>query len=283
MRKQFDAIIGNPPFQERAGCGSVFWSRILRVAQKRLKDDGWMGMIHPPNLMGIGKGSSNEFDDAKEWFRDHDLHWVAAQDASQAKKQWGVSIPIIRYLSHKRRTRACVTEICGTDGTTSHANVKDMPFIPSAGHPDPEIFQLLAKPSEQTTIRSNASGEYAEHKLREERCEEYKHPVVTMIHSDGRLKIRYSNRKGPGFGKSKVLAQCFHGAAPVVADMEGEYAAGSVIHGLCYPPEEIPHVVEFMNSDRFKRIMKESRTSSNAWTHAILKSLRYEFYKTDFK
>ena len=67
MKKQFDVIIGNPPYQK--GANSKFFGKFFEKAAELIADDGWFAMVAPTKGALVGSRYARPYLESLGWFR----------------------------------------------------------------------------------------------------------------------------------------------------------------------------------------------------------------------
>lgn len=112
---KFDAVLGNPPYQDADDSGGALWATIVnKIFKDLVKDDGYVAMVHPPSFIGkhqsAGKGKTDYTCFAENQITE--LHLL--DDIEKNKYFPGVGTRVCWYIAIKQ-SPTVDTKIVGYD------------------------------------------------------------------------------------------------------------------------------------------------------------------------
>ena len=295
----FDAVIGNPPYQERSGGHlktRMIWQDFVLRGIGSLADGGTLAMIHPSTWRGAGPTHPPGIEAARNALKRMDMEWLSMTGVKDCGKVFkGVGIAFDAYVARKSPAPGSATEIEGADGEAFSACIGEMDFIPSFRCAD--LDAILAKEGEERVdfIRSRSKFESRRSWMSEERTEIHRHPCAHAVsrnaslreRNGGRLRLMWSSAKEPEtgspsrahFGVPKTMFGISQQSGIPHADLEGEYGMTQFVSGIADDPAVLPLIAKAMDSPRFRRAMESVRFSTEDWNRSVIALLRRDFWK----
>jgi hypothetical protein len=271
--------MGNPPFntpRETKGQTTTLWDKFIVYGLGILKENGYMAFITPANWRRPENTLFNLMVDENQL---QYLHILGEKDAKALFG--GISIRIDMYtVQHKAKyTNTLIVDELGMYHTF---DLKGLPFLPNYAYD--EIKALLAKEGDGIkVIFSSSIYEHRKNYVKKEQTEEFKYPIVHSMTQSG-LGFLYTNNNTKGhFGQPKVLLNVGRHQYPY-NDYEGKYGMSQIVFGLpITSKEEGDQMVEAMNTDDFKKIIKATKWGTFQTDYRMFKYFKPDFYKEFLK
>lgn len=278
---EFDAVVGNPPYQERNSDSKTtsIWPLFVKHSIESAKDGGFIALVHPPGWRNAGGG----FARVKDELLGLEFLWLSIHGKNDGKMHFNAHTPFDMYIVRNSPGEGELTEIRDMKRESFHADLNGMPFIPNS---DFELAKsLLAMEGEDRVDLVFDNVFHTQGKrgtlLSPSRTGRYKHPCVYIVPKKGDPKFFYSNRrleeKGH-FGSSKVI---FGGDAfgSVMCDPEGEYGLTNFAVAILDEPENLENLRKALMSDEFQSIMKSVNFGIAQCNKRVIRLFRKDFWK----
>jgi len=257
---EFDAIIGNPPYQERNKNGkskhgkSNLWTKFINYSMDLLKNNGYLLFITPTSWMG---GTVTCWDKMIS----NQIHYL---DVNECKKYFpGVGSTFSYYLIEKCGIYKDTKVVCRYKKKLYRTRFrlnKDLKILPQLTNYT--CLNILNKvfqwDNEGKFIRKDMiKGKTTCEKIK---TDEHKYPVITFVRRDGTKDIQYSNLKIFNQDDKKVLL--FRSGYINPTYENGEAAVGNNIHYAVADTEEEGYNLENLyKTDLYKFIFSICSTS----------------------
>ena len=269
--RQFDVVIGNPPYQDPKNQATPLWQKFVTKSFAITKEVGLVSLIHP---CAWRKPEHKLFD----IFKINDLKYLEIHSQTDGNKVFGVGTRYDWYIAEKCDNKGN-TIIVDEHGKSGKFDIRDVSCIP---HSDIDLFfSLLAKRGEKSchTLFSYSCYEPRKPWMSKEQTEEFKYPCVHATSAKG-LKFRYSNTKDNGhFGIKKVIIgiaspeKCFF-------DKNGKYGMTQNAFAIKVDSDDEGNaIVKVMSSDKFRIILANTKWSSFATDESAFKYFKKDFWK----
>jgi hypothetical protein len=272
--QKYDIIMGNPPYNKskesslKGGYGgrSLWDLFVVKSLNELLNDGGFLMFIHPPS-----------------WRKPEHYLWeiLSKKQILYLKcysKKEGNQIfkcsTLVDYYVIENKDKYKNTIITGQDKKDYSVNIDKWDFLPSALFDD--IEKILGK---NEVIYSRTIYGTDKKNIKKNKTKEYYLPIIhNMTKKDG-LGFVYSNEDKGQFGISKVILSFGEFQYPH-NDWEGKYGMSQICYGLeIDSKEEGDKIVEAINTDKFKDILKYTKWSTFQTDWRMFKYLKKDFYK----
>ena len=278
---KFDAVVGNPPYQEKNSEKKTtsIWPLFVSHSIESAKDGGFIALVHPPGWRNAGGGFSR----AKDELCDLEFLWLSIHGKNDGKRHFNAHTPFDMYIVRNSPATGELTETRDMEGHEFHIDMNDMPFIPNSNFDS--VKRLLAKEGEESVDLVFDNLFHTQGKrgtlLSPSKTGRYKHPCVYIVPKNGDPKFFYSNKRLDAkghFGSSKVI---FGGDAfgSVMCDPEGEYGLTNFAVAILDDPENLENLRKAIMSDEFQSIMKSVNFGISQCNKRVMRLFRRDFWK----
>jgi hypothetical protein len=273
---QFDIVVGNPPYQEpthgkRTGGygGTALWEKFVVHSLSVLRKDGYLVYVHPPSWRKP---------EHKLWnimTRKELLH-LKINNKKEGVKTFGCSTRFDYYIL-KNGSNDVITQIIDETGNEYKTNLRKWQFLPN--YKFDALEQLLGNGQ---VIYSRSMYGSDKSNVRKEKDEEYKYPCAYAINKNNGVEFWYSNTNDKGhFGVAKVLLSFGEFQYPY-NDYQGEFGMCQIVYGIpVKDKEDGDKLVEYVNSDAFKDILKATKWGAFNTDWRMFKYFKDGFWRGD--
>ena len=270
----FDAVIGNPPYNDASGNkgrGHSLWDKFVRKAIDYWLNDGSLLLyVHP----SAWRKSDNYLNPI---MRNKQINYLEIHNVHDGNKVFKCSTRYDWYLL-ENRPRYTVTKVKCEDGEIVEVDLGDIEFIPNMAFN--EIKKLIATENQPTVDVHRYRGIYAtdnRHGLvSRERTDEYRYPLVNSIGING-PNFRYSNRNDLGhFGRSKFI---FSNGAGTLKDPNGEYGLTEWAYCIYDEAQTLKNIEKAFKDARFKKVIKAIHVDGQNYNITVMKLFRKDFWR----
>ena len=268
----FDAVIGNPPYQNsnnNKGSGNTLWNLFVEKSLNIwLIKKGLLLFVHPRGWRQIN----------------------SKVGILMKKKQ-------IIYLNMNSVSKGLETFRCATDydyylieniDVYKETNIDDyenkkyqyminteFKFIPN--HSLNEVFSLIDIVEDNGFMNDQSSYEPRKKWMSKSNTDEYKYPCVYSINSKNVISKKWSNRNDCGhFNITKFI---FSNGNGYYKDINGEYGLTQWAYAIKCKKEDIDNVEKAFNSNKFNNIIDAINLTSNKYNYNIIKLFKKDFWK----
>jgi len=248
--KGFDAVIGNPPYNNE------LWAKFVEYSIQNIIEEGYLLYVHlcnwrKPNHI-VGKT-----------MKKYDISYLKIFDIKSTFKLFNCNVRVDWYLLQKTSSNI-KTQIVDDMNTNYYINIKDKHFIPN------NLINIINKVSNIDKPKLNIIRNHKiisnSKKLKEKKTETFKYSVLTNLNSKGK-KIKYTDNPIKNiYDKHKVLMSYSLHLYPFY---DNELSSTEhIFYQIVNNKEEGYKLVKYLNS----KLMK-----------VILQSLKWIGYQTDHK
>lgn len=272
--KKFDVVIGNPPYNKpkdgilTGGYGgrSLWDVFVVKSLNEWAVEGGYLVFIHPPSWR---KPEHYLWDVLGK----KQILYLKTFTEENSKKIFGCST-IVDYYVLKNTSIYTETAIDGQDGKTYSINLNDWNFLPSGAFDT--IRAILGK---NDVLYSRTIYGTDKKNITKTETDTNNLPVVhNMTKKDG-VGFVYSSENKGHFGEPKVILSFGRHQYPY-NDFKGEYGMSQICYGLkINSKKEGDNIVEAINSDKFKEIIKYTKWSTFQTDWRMFKNFKPDFWK----
>jgi len=273
--EKFDVVMGNPPYNKskdgtlKGGYGgrSLWDLFVVKSLKEWVNDNSYLVFIHPPS-----------------WRKPEHYLWevlgkkqilyLKTYSKKEGNKIFGCST-LVDYYVLKNTNIFKETVIDGQDGKTYSINLNDWKFLPSG------VFDIIRQIFGKNEVLYSRTIYGTDKKnITKTKTENNHLPVVhNMTKKDG-LGFVYSSENKGHFGVPKVILSFGEFQYPY-NDWKGEYGMSQICYGLTISSkEEGDKIVEAINTDKFKEILKYTKWSTFQTDWRMFKYFTPDFWKS---
>ncbi len=279
---KFDAIIGNPPYNNsqnnvgKKGGGDLLWNKFVIYSIDLLKTNGYLIYVHPSGWRKPESDKSkfkNLFDIMA---KDNQIIYLEIHDTKDGMKVFNAGTRYDWYILEKRKQYKN-TIIKGDDCKMYDIDLSDWNFLPNSNFNIIEkmLFKNNNKKCEIIFSRSSYGSDKS--CVSNKKTSEYKYE---LIHSTPQSGIRYmyslKNDKGH-FGIKKVIFGD-SGIYNSIIDINGKYGMTQHSMGIKIENnEEGIKIKKVLESEEFKRVL-----NSCSWSNYQIDWRLFTYFKKTF-
>jgi len=273
--KGFDAIIGNPPYQEIVGPRKTQpkWNLFVIKMFPYILKDGYLVMVHPSGW----RSPTGVFKEVFDLVNSRKILYLSMHDFKQGQEVFGLGTNFDYYVMQNAESAHYETTVQDIDNNVSKINLKDWDFIPSGG------FSLYDNLIAKNEGKVNVLHDYSSYETRKAwmsktRNSEFSYPCVYTITERDGLNLYYSSVKNGHFGVPKVIWSNGLGTYPVV-DENGEYGLTQFSYAIVDSISNLQHIADAMNRPDFIKLMNYVKFTNNKYNHKVISLFKKDFWK----
>ena len=298
--KQFDIIVGNPPFNSpgAVGTGNTIWQLFVKLSLNLLNKDGYLVYVHPSGWRKPATEKSKTHGLYKLMTKDNTMIYLEIHDSKDGLKTFQAGTRYDWYVIKASKNENSLTNIKDQLGDISKINLNTLDFLPN--YKFELLLPLLAKAGDvkcpiiynRTNYGSDkkGSGDYESRKgwVSSEKTDEFKYQLIHSTNKDkidkktgniiSGIRYMYSSRNDNGhFGIPKVIFGD-SGINDVIIDLNGEY--GMTNHAMAIEistKKEGVELKKYLLSENFKKIL-----NAFSWSNFQIDWRLFTYFKKDF-
>jgi hypothetical protein len=272
----FDAVIGNPPYQNSNGASNgTLWDKFVLQSFEITKPHGYICMVHPSgwrNVNGKFKKLQKEmFEKNMLYLEIHNESDGIAIFKAETRYDWYVIQNNNNYTT---------TEIKFEDCKTMNINIRKLEFIPNGQYD--LVQKLLAEEGDEKchVLHSESLYEIRKKWMSKEKTDEYKYPCVYTINSKSEIKHRYSSKNNGHIGIKKFMwSNGRIKSIGSVIDKEGKYGLTQFAYGIVDKEENLENIKKAFDSNQFRRLMEYCAVCQLTVNYKIIALFKKDFWK----
>lgn len=271
--KGFDAIIGNPPYNDNSGNkgkGHTLWTKFIEISLKKwINDSGYLLYVNP----SLWRQADHPL---QTIMKQYQIEYLEIHDEADGVKIFNCNTRYDWYLINKV-PYSKNTKIKTQTGEFVFKDLSKMNFIPNYNY---DLIDKLVNGVEKINIlHSESSYEVRKKWMSHTNNEEYKYPCVYSINRKNDIKFKWSSLNSKGmFGKSKVIFGS--GATGFIIDENGEYGLTQWATGIEDKIENLNQIKNVISSTKFMdEVIKATSVSKAEINRKILKYFNKDFWK----
>ena len=268
---KFDAVIGNPPYNDNSGNkgkGHTLWSKFVeKTFSNWLKNEGILVYVHPSVWRQIEHPCLN-------LIKNKQIKYLEIHNLNDGQKMFRCATRYDWYVLENRKYTEN-TIIKSEDGKINNINLQEWEFIPNMMFDE---LKLLMNNNDKLDVWRYRSMYGTENKklVSEIKDNDFKYPLVYTINKDYQITFRYTNNNTKGiFGKSKFI---FSNGAGFYCDIKGEYGLTEWAYCIYDNIEKLSLIDKTFKSDKFKIIKNAIQLDSSSYNIKVMKLFNKNFY-----
>ena len=275
--KNFDVIIGNPPYQSNKASNGTLWDKFVLKSLSILKENGYLVYVHPSGWRDI----DGKFKSIQKEILSRNLLYLEIHNEKDGLKMFSSETRYDWYILQNKILDKTNTIIKFQDGTTNVINVNELEFIPNGEYN--KIMSMVAKNEEEkVSVIYNRSNYGSDKKwISKIQNEEYKYPCVYTVNSKSQLTYRYSSKNNNGhFGTPKFIWS--NGRISSIGsyvDADGDYGLTQFAYAIVDEPNNLHKIKEVFDSKEFRNLMELCAVGQLTVNYKVISVFKKEFWK----
>ena len=279
--KQFDIIIGNPPYNAPGtkASGNTIWQLFVNNSIKLLKPNGYICFVHPNGWRKPNTEKGKFYGLFEKMTKENILLYLEIHDTKDGMKQFNCGTRYDWYILQKKKNENHKTKILDQNNISYEINLNKYNWLANC---ELELIdKLIANENEEKCqiLQSMSAYEARKKWISKIETKEFKYQVV---HSTPKDKPRFvwSNRNDNGFYGIKKVIFGDSGINNPIIDIEGKY--GMTQHAMALIIDDIKEgekLSKVLCSSMFEKILKACLWSSFAIEWGMFKDFKKNFYE----
>jgi hypothetical protein len=279
--KQFDIIIGNPPYNASGtkASGNTIWQLFVNNSIKLLKPDGYICFVHPNGWRKPNTERGKLYGLFDMMTKDNTILYLEIHDSKDGMKQFSCGTRYDWYILQKKKNENHKTKIIDQNNVLYEINLIKYNWLANC---ELELIdKLIANENEEKCKIIISKNNYETRKkwISKIETKEFKYPVVHSTPKNGHRFI-WSNRNDNGFYGIKKIIFGDSGIYNPIIDIDGKYAMSE--HAMAIIIDNIKEgeiLSKVLCSSIFEKILKACLWSSFAIEWGMFKDLKKNFYE----
>jgi hypothetical protein len=279
--KEFDIIIGNPPYNASGtkASGNTIWQLFVNNSIKLLKNNGYICFIHPNGWRKPNTERGKLYGLFEKMAKDNTILYLEIHDVKDGMKQFNCGTRYDWYILQKKKNDNYKSKILDQNNILHEINLTKYNWLANC---ELELIDnLLANNNDEKCKIIISKNNYETRKIWISKIEtdEFKYPVVHSTPKNGHRFI-WSKRNDIGFYGIKKVIFGDSGIYNPIIDMDGKYAMSE--HAMAIIIDNIEEgelLSKILCSSIFEKILKACLWSSFAIDWGMFKDLKKNFYE----
>jgi hypothetical protein len=282
--RQFDAVIGNPPYQApgSANTGNTIWQKFVKKSlDDWINDDGYLCFVHPPGWRKPSTVRGKFYGLFDLLTRENTMIHLSIHGFKDAKRVFNAGTKYDWYVLQKtKHVDGVLATVCDEQGKITEIDLSSFDWLP--GYNMVALIRLVddSDNAERCPVMYSASAyETRKKHMSNVETETHKYKCVHTTPKKGTRYI-YSDRNDLGFfGVSKVIFGD-SGIYEVIVDMDGNY--GMSEHAMAIQVdsvEEANSIKTVLLGERFHEFTKTTTFSNFQLDWRLFKMFRRDFWR----
>ena len=272
----FDAIIGNPPYQNKnGGSNGTFWDKFVSFAIENTKQNGYICYVHPSGWRNV----DGKFKSIQKAIFDYNLLYLEIHNEADGIKIFHAETRYDWYVLQKNKNYT-TTQVLFEDKQLRTIDVSKLEFIPNGQF---DIVQkLIAQENEEKCEVLHSHSFYDPRKtwMSESKSIEHKYPCVYTINKEHEIKHRYSSENLGHIGHPKLMwSNGRIKSIGSVIDKDGFYGLTCFAYGIVDKVENLNSIKKAFDSKKFRTLMEYCAVGQLTVNFKIIKLFRKDFWK----
>jgi len=269
----FDAVIGNPPYNDNSGNkgkGHTLWTKFIEISlEKWINEGGYLLYVNP----SLWRQADHPL---QTTMKQYQIEYLEIHNEADGVKIFNCNTRYDWYLINKvpyYKNSEIKTQV----GEVVFKDLSKMNFIPNYNYDF--IDKLVNGVEKINLIESRSAYGHDKKWVQKIKTDEYKYPVVYSVNRKNQATFHYSNKNDNGhFGYSKVIFGS--GATGFIIDENGEYGLTQWATGIEDKIENLNQIKNIISSTKFMdEVIKATSVSKAEINRKILKYFKKDFWK----
>jgi hypothetical protein len=276
--KNFDVIIGNPPYQQKVGerKTETLWDKFVLKSLSILKENGYLVYVHPSGWRNI----DGKFKNIQNEILERNLLYLEIHNEKDGLKTFNSETRYDWYILQNTNVENTNTTIKFQDKITYTCNVKGLEFIPNGNYD--KIMSMIAKPNEECI---NIIHDYSLYETRKKwmsriKNDEYKYPCVYTVNSKNEITYYYSSKQHGHYGIPKFIWS--NGRISSIGsyvDINGDYGLTQFAYAIVDEPNNLYKIKEVFDSKEFRDLMELCAVGQLTVNYKVISIFKKDFWK----
>ena len=272
----FDAVIGNPPYQNSNGASNgTLWDKFVLQSFEITKPHGFICMVHPSGWRNV----SGKFKKLQKKMFEKNMLYLEIHNESDGIATFKAETRYDWYVIQNNNNYT-TTKIKFEDCNTMNINIRELEFIPNGQYD--LVQKLLAKEDDEKceVLHSESLYEIRKKWMSKEKSDEYKYPCVYTINSKSQIKHRYSSKNNGHIGIKKLMwSNGRIKSIGSVIDKEGKYGLTQFAYGIVDKEKNLENIKKAFDSNKFRRLMEYCAVCQLTVNYKIIALFKKDFWK----
>jgi hypothetical protein len=267
----FDAVIGNPPYNDASGNkgkGHCIWTNFVEKALKEwLKENGYLVYIHP----SLWRQYENSL---LKIMKEKQIIYLEIHNIKDGLKTFNCSTRYDWYILENKKNYK-KTIIKDEDNELIEENLNEWLFIPNKKFKE---IKELCNSNEKLDVNYYRSNYGSDKKwVNKNKSTEYKYPCIYSINKKNELSLLYSKINTNGhFTKTKFI---FSNGCGFYKDYLGDYGLTEWSYCIYDEPDNLENIEKAFRSIKFNIIKEAIQIDSKSYNIKVMKLFKKDFYK----
>ena len=272
---EFDAVIGNPPYQLQVGPrkSQPIWNLFTKKCLDTLSENGYLLFVHPSGW----RSPDGVFRDVYDKIMSKNLVYINMNDFKKGQEVFNVGTNFDYYLlqNNNNKQPVKIVDIYDKEYTL---DLSKWSFIPSGGFELYEKVLALNKEEKVEVYYSRSLYGSDKSNMKREKTDEYKYPCCYTITIKDGMKCFYSSEKKGHFDIPKVIWSNGLGTYPII-DAGGEYGLTQFSYGIIDDKENLNNIKLSLENTNFIKLMEYVKFTNNKYNYKVIALFKKDFWK----
>jgi len=271
----FDAIIGNPPYNDDnrvVGRGHRLWHKFVYKSLKFwLCKKGLLLYVHP-------RGWRQPDNEVGNLMKQKQIIYLNMNSVKKGLETFKCSTDYDYYLLENVRAYKKTNIDDYENKKYEYMINENLKFIPN--HNFNKVFSLIDIVEDNGFINTRSAYDARTKRVSKSYSDVFKYPCVYSINSKNIISKHWSNCNDRGhFNITKFI---FSNGCGYYKDINGDYGLTQFGYAIKCKKEEMDDVEKIFNSDEFKKIIDAIKLTSSKYNYKILQLFKKDFWR-EFK
>jgi hypothetical protein len=278
----FDAVIGNPPYQQeqknsgKKGGGNLLWNKFVTLSLDMLRPNGFLVFVHPSGWRKPESERSKYTGLFELMTKKNQMVYLSIHNTDDGMKTFKCGTRYDWYLIKKTPKYQDIA-VKDENGKMWMLDLNKWKFLPN--YDFKKLYSLLSKGKGKSCDIIYNRTNYGSDKnyVSSDKTKEYKYPLIHSTPKSG-MRYMYSKRNDLGhFGISKVIFG-ETGINNPVLDMKGKY--GMTQQTMVIPISDIlqgKEIQKALESKKFQSIL-----NACSWSNFRIDWRMFKYFKKDW-